>query len=260
MGRYDRLDTSLRDYGEGDSLIIRDKELEPFHRILLLAPHQDDETLGCGGLIQRCCRRKADVRVVFLTDGSVSHPNSSSHAPKERCTVRCLEAKDALATLGVEHEKIFFLNALDSALPNRGEEGYSYYLAKVNALAAQQDSDLIICPCLADPHRDHQATWSIASDVASKRNITIWEYPIWIYELATEQARRLQEQKPHYCLQLSPGEQLRKIRALNCHRSQLDPLVFNDPDGFLLTPQMINHFSNRKEIFYPNHTYEQKNR
>jgi len=253
-------DKSQVDGEEGNYLIVTDKELEPYRRILILAPHQDDETLGCGGLIQRFCSIEANVQVVFLTDGSMSHPHSSSHGSKERRNVRRLEAKEALAILGVTPEKIHFLDALDSGLPNKRERGYAYYYNKLSVLANLDRIDLILCPCLADPHRDHQAAWSLANDVALNRNIPFWEYPIWIYELGTASDRQSQLEKPHYCLLLSPEEQLQKMRALSCYRSQLDPLMFNDPEGFLLTPQMINHFDKHKEIFYPNQAHEQKNR
>jgi len=43
--------------------------LEPSHRLLIVAPHPDDEVLGCGGLIAEAVRRGALVRVVFLTSG-----------------------------------------------------------------------------------------------------------------------------------------------------------------------------------------------
>ena len=38
-------------------------------RILVLAPHPDDETLGAGGVIQRALEAKAHVKIVFLTYG-----------------------------------------------------------------------------------------------------------------------------------------------------------------------------------------------
>jgi len=41
---------------------------------LIVAPHQDDETLGCGGTIALKRRAGAEVCIVFLTDGSRSHP------------------------------------------------------------------------------------------------------------------------------------------------------------------------------------------
>ena len=40
---------------------------------IVFSPHQDDETLGCGGTIARKKEAGAEVKVVFMTDGSLSH-------------------------------------------------------------------------------------------------------------------------------------------------------------------------------------------
>ena len=39
-------------------------------RPLILAPHADDESLGCGGLIAACCERGQPPVVAILTDGA----------------------------------------------------------------------------------------------------------------------------------------------------------------------------------------------
>ena len=43
--------------------------LRPSARILILAPHPDDESLGTGGLIQQALAAGAALRVLFITDG-----------------------------------------------------------------------------------------------------------------------------------------------------------------------------------------------
>ena len=43
--------------------------LSPQDRVLVFAPHPDDEALGCGGLIQQAVELGAEVRVIFQTDG-----------------------------------------------------------------------------------------------------------------------------------------------------------------------------------------------
>ena len=42
---------------------------------IFFSPHQDDETLGCGGTIIRKKRMGAEVKIVFMTDGCNSHPH-----------------------------------------------------------------------------------------------------------------------------------------------------------------------------------------
>src|SRR5690606_38092378 len=45
--------------------------------LLVIAPHPDDETLGCGGVIALATCRNVRVHTVFVTDGGASHPNSA---------------------------------------------------------------------------------------------------------------------------------------------------------------------------------------
>lgn len=45
-------------------------------RLVIVAPHPDDETLGCGLLIAAAVRAGVRVAVIALTDGQASHPGS----------------------------------------------------------------------------------------------------------------------------------------------------------------------------------------
>ena len=44
--------------------------------LVVLAPHPDDETLGCGALIFDAASRGADCHIICVTDGSRSHPRA----------------------------------------------------------------------------------------------------------------------------------------------------------------------------------------
>ncbi len=59
---------------------------------IVFAPHQDDETLGCGALIAHKRNDGQPVHVVFLTDGSCSHPNHPRVTPVEIAELRAQEA------------------------------------------------------------------------------------------------------------------------------------------------------------------------
>ena len=79
-------------------------------RVLVLAPHQDDETLGCGGMIRIRRDEGAVVHVAFLTDGM------TSGAGEELVGVRRNEAESAMALLGVDGSQVTFLGFPDGAL------------------------------------------------------------------------------------------------------------------------------------------------
>lgn len=99
--------------------------LEPFQkgdRVLILAPHPDDETIGCAGVIQHALKSGAEVRVVYLTNGD--HNQVSFIVYEKRLTlrtgefihmgeVRRKEAIQAMASLGLGEDKLIFLGYPD---------------------------------------------------------------------------------------------------------------------------------------------------
>src|SRR6202167_1978892 len=87
-------------------------------RPLILAPHADDETLGCGALIAACCERGQPPVVVILTDGAASHPGSKQYPPERLRQLRAEEARQAVAALGLASENLLFFDYPDTALPS----------------------------------------------------------------------------------------------------------------------------------------------
>lgn len=96
----------------------------PGDRLLILAPHPDDEVAGCGGLILRATQEGVPVRVVFLTNGDSNegafltyrgHPVVTPSAVIEMGRTREEEAQRADAVLGVSRSDISFLG-----YPDRG--------------------------------------------------------------------------------------------------------------------------------------------
>src|SRR5687767_3222241 len=69
-------------------------------RLLVLAPHPDDETIGCGATILRRRAAGTAVRVVVATDGRLSH-RSAEVTPDELARIRAAEFREACSRLGV---------------------------------------------------------------------------------------------------------------------------------------------------------------
>ncbi|MFH0795577.1 MAG: PIG-L family deacetylase [Candidatus Omnitrophota bacterium] len=91
-------------------------------RILILAPHPDDEVLGCGGVIQEAVKRKIPVRIVFFTYGDNAqwsfflyrkHPVILPRAARKMGLVRHDEAMAVDKMLGIPPEEITFLGYPD---------------------------------------------------------------------------------------------------------------------------------------------------
>lgn len=100
-------------------------DLDPIRRedkILILAPHPDDEALGCAGVIQEALRRKAQVKVMYLTNGD--HNQLAFIVYEKRLVfrkgefihmgeIRRKEAVKAMSLLGLKEESLIFLGYPD---------------------------------------------------------------------------------------------------------------------------------------------------
>src|ERR1700722_14882232 len=76
---------------------------------LIIAPHADDESLGCGGLIAACCQAGHPPVVVIFTDGGMSHPGSKSFPRDKLIRLRETEAREAVSSLGLPGDRLIFL-------------------------------------------------------------------------------------------------------------------------------------------------------
>jgi LmbE family N-acetylglucosaminyl deacetylase len=96
--------------------------LLPQDRVLVLAPHPDDEVIGCGGIIQSAVAQGLPVRVVFLTYGDNNewsfmayrkHPVLIPHAVRNMGQVRHNEAMAAATVFGLSTNNLTFLGYPD---------------------------------------------------------------------------------------------------------------------------------------------------
>ena len=150
-------------------------------RTTVFSPHFDDETLGCGGTIIKKKRAGADVRVVFMTDGSASHRHLMSGA--ELARIRSAEALAACGVLGVPQEHVTLLNFEDGSL----RKAFEPARARVIELLREAEPIEIFVPYRKEQPSDHLATTDIVlSAVREWRRgksgkVTIFEYPVWFW-------------------------------------------------------------------------------
>jgi LmbE family N-acetylglucosaminyl deacetylase len=116
-------------------------------RVVVLAPHPDDETLGCGGTIRRYADEGVPVVVVVMTDGSGVHSERS-----DIVALRREEARRAAEILGVQ--EVVFLEFVDGELQTQREALQRRLDAELSRLAP----DIVFAPFPVDPHPDHVAT------------------------------------------------------------------------------------------------------
>ncbi len=124
-------------------------------RVLILAPHPDDEALGCGGTIALYASSGADVHVAIISDGGkISH--EFSDAGIDIIETRRQESIAASAVLGIR--QTYFLGFPDGEL----ESFKDGIRLKVESIVEQFRPDIIFSPSPVDYHADHIAVSDIA--------------------------------------------------------------------------------------------------
>ena len=223
--------------------------------ILIVAPHPDDETLGCGGAIALLRQLNVPVKVSVVSDGTKSHPNSIAYPPPALKKLREQESLAALAILGVPPEAVTFWGMPDGAVPmGRGDgeidkiQEYQDAVASICQYLTDLTPSIIFLPWRKDPHPDHRASWQLFTTAC--KNLTryprIIEYPIWDWDV--EQRGDFPGSINPWRLNISSVLELKR-QAIAQYRSQISDLIDDDPDGFRLTPQMLQNFTQPWEIY-----------
>ncbi len=103
-------------------------------KLLVIAPHPDDEVLIAGGLIQQTLKNGGEIEIVFLTNGDGSRETvlrenkKVDFSPQEYLALgeqRRIEAINADTFLGVKKENLIFLGFPDRRLINLYSQNYT---------------------------------------------------------------------------------------------------------------------------------------
>lgn len=171
--------------------------------VFVLAPHPDDEVLGCGGALCRHVAAGDRVIAVFLTSGELGLKS----VPQEKAwRIREQEARAASRILGLA--QVEFLRG-----PDWGVDAAKVELARaLSVIIRRERPQLIYLPHPADEHPDHQAALPLLRLVFRSRGLAKPElrgYEVWSPLPAFDHVADITAQMP------------RKLRALRAHRSQL---------------------------------------
>ncbi|EKE43078.1 hypothetical protein OCGS_2669 [Oceaniovalibus guishaninsula JLT2003] len=209
--------------------------------LVAVAPHPDDETLGCGALLHEAYMAGVGTRVMCLTDGSASHRNSERWPPARIAQVRRAELDAAVAVLA-PGTAIEWLGYADCGLPEGGAEA-DRCAARLDAAFPQ--GALVVAAWGGDPHVDHRRGAAlVARAVRDRPDLALLWYPIW-GRFVDDGA----EVPPMRRLAAGAAALAAKSRALACHATQMTRLIDDDPGGFVMDAADQAHFLDHAEIF-----------
>ena len=124
-------------------------------RNLVVAPHHDDEVIGCGGTIAFLTANGHSVDVIYMAAGYASMPKVGDRA--KATATREREARKAGSILGVS-EQIFL------RYPDRGFDYSSECVEQLVRLIREHDYETIYCPHEGERDREHRVAYEIVRE------------------------------------------------------------------------------------------------
>ncbi|MGG6297254.1 PIG-L deacetylase family protein [Leptolyngbya sp. AN02str] len=235
---------------------------------LVVAPHPDDETLGCGGAIALLRALGYPVHVLVMSDGTLSHPRSLKYPAPRLQALREAETLHALSTLGVDAAEVTFLRLPDGSVPTSASPGIHEAVMRCRTYLETRLPETIFLPWRFDPHPDHRATWQllrtalldlISESPCSKGSrgshppypngsLRVIEYPIWDWDPEQQGDFSHLEHIVSWRLDIQTVLE-KKLMAIAAYQSQTTNLIDDDPEGFQLTPEMLANFARPWEVY-----------
>jgi len=237
---------------------VEASELLAGRRLLVLAPHPDDETLGCGATVARVRAAGGSVTVVVATDGRRSSA-STVLGPQRLAELRAAELRAACQLLGVPAEDVLQLGYPDGTLAGCRPR----LAARLAGVLAERRPDIVLVPCAQDDHPDHQALHEAAVRAVRGRPdpCLVLGYPVWTWLhgpwFISVPARRRLPLVAWSLRQAAAGRWLRvpsgvhlhaKRAALAAHASQTTDLT-GEPSWSYLRPEDCAAFLQPAELF-----------
>ena len=184
-------------------------------RILIVAPHPDDEVIGCSGLIQRAISQGKQLYICVLTGGEASHLSCCNLSEDELKKQRLTLTKTIDTQLGILPQHLYFLNFPDGHIHHSHKESKS-----LEKILKQINPDVIYIPHQkGEGWSDHIEAGNIIKELIKGTTIQLYEYCVWFwyYNVWTL------DWKNACILRQSPKERQNKLQAIHDYITPLAP-------------------------------------
>ena len=232
-------------------------------RLLVFAPHPDDETIACGGCVARIAASGGDVHVIVVTDGRYARWDMT---PDETSQIRGRELARAVARLGLAPGQVQSLDREDQSLATHVDG----LRDQIRQLIEAHGPTVLLSPWAHDTHPDHAALGRAVRGAGADYDVEILEYVVWAWTQPMRLVRNLvrgsrgpegMSEPGHgwagsaWPVRVRTGEFLEsKTAALASHTSQLGPSAgqLGLPSGSgPLEAAFLRRFLGRSEVFLP---------
>lgn len=179
----------------------------PWQKILVLTPHADDETLGCGGFLISAVNNNKQVKIVLYSDNRESIPGGNC---KEIIEIRSSEFRNAMEITGIT-------DYIELKVSSENFTGSSGLIETTIKYITDYSPDIILLPSLIDNHEEHRILNKILAAALKKINRKI---DIALFEVWTPIT-------PNLIFDITPFVE-RKIEAIKQYRSQIKSINYID--------------------------------
>ena len=208
-------------------------------KVLVIAPHPDDEIFGCGGAIACYAQSRVPVHVHILTDGAGYAPEAER---RQICEIRSAESRQALASLDKDISCDFGKYQDRSLLRESG------LITHLLTLLEQQRPQLVIAPSFWEIHPDHQAcARAVLAAVQQWQRMCNSGIGVMLYEIGsplrtnflldiTEVWDRKEQAMRCFDSQMQQQDYLRHIKGLNTFRTYTLPAHIRYAEAYHYLP------------------------
>lgn len=224
---------------------VQDRDLPSFdpaahRRVVVVAAHPDDETLGAGGVLQAMHAAGTKITLVVATDGEAAYPALGPVAREDLARARRAELGAALHAQGLGAVAVHWLGLPDSGLFERVD------LVRQALVPMLADSDAFLAPWPGDPHPDHRAA-GLAAAAAAPATSHGWSYLIWTWAWTSPDDPALPWDRA-YVVKLDAAARAARGAAVACFVSQVGP----GPDGSapVLAAGLLDHADRDADLLF----------
>ena len=181
------------------------------NKVLVLSPHPDDESLGCGGTLRKHVVEGDEVQIIFLTSGE---QGGDGRPPEEVGKIREQEAKEAAAILGVS--KIEFWRE------RNGEFHVNQRVIKrLRTKLIEWEPDIIYVTHDREIHSEHRAAARLVKRILSNGLSGEGRPDVFMFEIWTPL------QTMNHIVDISPYIEVKR-KAIQAHKSQCQIVDYDD--------------------------------
>jgi len=213
--------------------------------VVIIAPHPDDEVIGCGGLIARLVTERNTPHIIILTGGEGSHRGCCDIETDEIKRERRKLTDNALRVLNVDREFIHELDFPDGDIYSSSKRGASSMeVDRLEKLLFEIQPDTILVPHWGEGWPDHVNTVKIVNAIAPKQ-VSIYEYCVWMWYY---NVWRGLDWKNAFRLRMTPRERQLKLEAMDVYTKLLAPC--GKPWSGVLPKLLVKANSGNTELYF----------